>query len=68
MSEGGHLPSGRLTRDVKVQETRVTLLTRQVEQARLAEARDMPVVQVLDRAVPAERHSRRLRRVKGEPA
>ena len=48
----------RLTRDVKVQETLVTLLTQQLEQARLAEARDTPVVQVLDRAVPAERHSK----------
>jgi len=48
----------RLTRDVKVQEVLVTLLTQQIEQARIAEARDTPVVQVLDRAVPAERHSR----------
>src|SRR5207253_1945907 len=48
----------RLTRDVKVQETLVTLLTQQVEQVRLAEARDLPVVQVLDRAIPAERASR----------
>src|SRR5574341_92809 len=48
----------RLTRDVKVQETLVTLLAQQVEQTRMAEARDMPVVQVLDRAVPAERHSK----------
>jgi tyrosine-protein kinase Etk/Wzc len=52
------LELARLTRDVKVQETLVTLLTQQVEQARLAEARDVPVVQVLDRAVPAERHSK----------
>jgi uncharacterized protein involved in exopolysaccharide biosynthesis len=48
----------RFTRDVKVQETLVTLLTQQVEQARIAEAKDIPVVQVLDRAVPAERPSR----------
>ena len=48
----------RLTRDVKVGETVVTLLTQQLEQARIAEAKDLPVVQVLDRAVPAERHSR----------
>jgi len=48
----------RLTRDVKVQETLVTLLTQQLEQARMVEARDLPIVQVLDRAVPAERHSR----------
>ena len=48
----------RLTRDVKVQETLVMLLTQQVEQVRLAEAKDLPVVQVLDRAVAAERPSR----------
>jgi uncharacterized protein involved in exopolysaccharide biosynthesis len=45
----------RLTREVKVQETLVTLLTQQVEQDRIAEAKDFPVAQVLDRAVPAER-------------
>ena len=43
----------RLVREVKVQETLVTLLTQQFEQVRIAEARDMPIVQVLDRAVPA---------------
>jgi uncharacterized protein involved in exopolysaccharide biosynthesis len=48
----------RLTRDVKIQEVLVTLLTQQLEQARIAEARDTPVVQVLDRAVPAERYAR----------
>ena len=44
----------RLTRDVKVQETVFTLLTQQFEQAKIAEARDTPNVQVLDFAVPAE--------------
>jgi tyrosine-protein kinase Etk/Wzc len=44
----------RLMREVKVQETVFTLLTQQFEQAKIAEARDMPVVQVLDKAVPAE--------------
>jgi uncharacterized protein involved in exopolysaccharide biosynthesis len=48
----------RLTRDVKIQEVLVTLLTQQLEQARIAEARDTPVVQVLDRAVPADRYAR----------
>jgi uncharacterized protein involved in exopolysaccharide biosynthesis len=48
----------RLTRDVRIQETVVTLLTQQLEQARLNEARDLPVVQVLDQAVPAERPSK----------
>ena len=52
------LELARLTRDVKVQETLVTLLTQHVEQARISEARDLPVVQVLDRAVPAERPSK----------
>lgn len=45
----------RLTRDVKIQDTVVTLMTQQLEQARIAESRDLPIVQVLDRAVPAER-------------
>jgi uncharacterized protein involved in exopolysaccharide biosynthesis len=49
------LELARLTRDVKVQETMVMLLTQQVEQARLTEAKDVPLVQVLDGAVPAER-------------
>jgi uncharacterized protein involved in exopolysaccharide biosynthesis len=52
------LELARLTREVKVQETVVMLLTQQVEQARLSEARDLPVVQVLDQAVPAERPSK----------
>lgn len=52
------LELARLMRDVKIQETLVELLTQHVEQARLAEAKDLPVAQVLDRAVPAERHSR----------
>ena len=52
------LELGRLTREVKEHETLVVLLTQQLEQARIAEARDLPVVQVLDRAVLAERPSR----------
>jgi uncharacterized protein involved in exopolysaccharide biosynthesis len=48
----------KLAREVKIQEVLVTLLTQQLEQARIAEARDTPVVQVLDRAVAAERPSR----------
>jgi tyrosine-protein kinase Etk/Wzc len=43
---------------VKVQETLVALLTQQLEQARIAEAKDTPVVQVLDPAVAASRHVR----------
>ena len=45
-------------RDLRVQEILVTLLTQQLEQAKLVEARDAPLVQILDSAVPAERHSR----------
>lgn len=52
------LELARQTRELKVQETLVTLLTQQLEQAKIAEAKDMPNVQVLDRAVPAERHAR----------
>lgn len=52
------LAQARLTRDVKVQETVYTLLTQQLEQAKIAEAREIPSLQPLDRAVPAERRSR----------
>ena len=58
-----HVPTlaleyGRLMREVKVQETVVTLLTGQYEQAKMSEARDSPVVQVLDAGVPADHKSR----------
>ena len=49
---------GRLLRELKVQETLYTLLTSQLEQAKLAEARDTPTVQVLDPAIPAEKKSK----------
>ena len=52
------LDYGRLVRELKVQEAVYTLLTSQYEQAKLAEARDTPTVQVLDPAIPAERKSR----------
>jgi len=52
------LELARLTRDVKVQETLVGILAQQFEQAKLIEARDMPVVQVLDRAVALEQHTK----------
>lgn len=42
----------RLTRDVKVQEGVYTLLTQQLEQAKITEAQDLPVVQILDPALP----------------
>jgi uncharacterized protein involved in exopolysaccharide biosynthesis len=50
------LELARLMREVKIQDTVVTLLTQQLEQTRIAEAKDLPIVQILDRAVPAERH------------
>jgi uncharacterized protein involved in exopolysaccharide biosynthesis len=49
------LELARFMREVKVQETVVSLLTQQIEQAKIAEAKDLPVVNVLDRGVPAER-------------
>jgi tyrosine-protein kinase Etk/Wzc len=52
------LDLARLMRDVKVQETVYTLLTQQLEQAKIAEARDTPTVQTLDQAVPADRKSK----------
>jgi tyrosine-protein kinase Etk/Wzc len=55
---GMQLELVRLTRELKIQETVFTLLTQQLEMAKVAEARDTPVVQLLDRAVPAERKSK----------
>jgi len=52
------LEYGRLFRGVKVQEALYTMLTSQYEQAKIAEARDTPSVQVLDPAVPAEKKSK----------
>ena len=48
----------RLLRDVKAQEQLYLLLTAQYEEARVAEARDVVTVEVLDRAVPPERKTR----------
>jgi len=52
------LELARLSRDVKIQDTVYMLLTQQLEQVKIAEAKDTPVVQVLDRAVPALRKSK----------
>ncbi|WP_447974965.1 GumC family protein [Nitrospira sp. Kam-Ns4a] len=52
------LDYARAMRELKVQETLYTLLTSQLEQAKLQEARDTPTVQVLDPAVPAEKKSK----------
>lgn len=51
---GVALNYGRLTRELRLQETLNALLTSQLEQAKLTEARDTPTVQVLDPAIPAE--------------
>lgn len=48
----------RLYRDVKVQDQVFTLLTAQLEDAKLQEAKDVPTVEVLDRAIPADRRAR----------
>lgn len=48
----------RLTRQVKVEEAVFGMLVGMLEQARIAEARDVPTIQVLDAAVPSEVHSR----------
>ncbi len=44
----------RLYRDLKVQEQLYLLLSAQLEQARIDENRDLPRVQVIDRAIPPE--------------
>ena len=52
------LELGRMTREVKIRETLLTLLVQQLEQIRIAEEKDIPVVLVLDRAVAASRHAK----------
>ncbi len=49
------LELARLTREVLIQDTLAGLLTQQVERTKLAEARDVPVVVVLDAAAPPRR-------------
>ena len=53
----------RLYRDVKVLEQVFTLLMAQYEEAKIEEARDIPTVEVLDRAIPPERKSHPIRSV-----
>jgi uncharacterized protein involved in exopolysaccharide biosynthesis len=48
----------RLTREMKVQEAVVQLLTQQFEQAKLTEEKDLPTVRVLDAALPPEKHAK----------
>ena len=52
------LDYARAMRELKVQEALYATLTSQYEQAKLAEARDTPTVQVLDPAIPAESKSK----------
>ena len=47
----------RLLRDSKVNEQLYLMLTAELEQARIRETMDTPTVQVLDPAVPPERHA-----------
>jgi tyrosine-protein kinase Etk/Wzc len=48
----------RLMREVKMQETLLSLLIEQYERAKINEARDTPTVRVLDQAVPPVKKSR----------
>lgn len=48
----------RLIRQVKVEETVYGMLIGMLEQARIAEAKDIPTIQVLDMAVPPSRKAR----------
>lgn len=48
----------RLLREAKIQESLFTYLTSQLEQAMIAEARDLPTLQILDRAVPSSKKVR----------
>ncbi len=52
------LDLARLIREAKIQETIFTLLTEQLEQVKIAEAKDTPTVRILDRAVLPEGNSR----------
>ena len=51
------LELARLMREAAIQEAVFELLTQQYEQAKIAEVRDTPTIQVLDRAVPPEKKS-----------
>ncbi|KYK32161.1 MAG: hypothetical protein AYK18_16215 [Theionarchaea archaeon DG-70] len=51
------LELARLMRETKIQEGVYALLTQQYEQAKIAEVKDTPTIQILDRAVPPERRS-----------
>lgn len=57
------LEYGRAMRELKVQEALYGMLTSQYEQAKIAEARDTPSIQVLDAAIPPDNKSKPLIRV-----
>lgn len=48
----------RLTRHVKVEEAVYGMLVGMLEQAKISESRDLPTVQVIDAAIPAENKSK----------
>jgi len=48
----------RLTRKVRVEEAVYSMLVSMLEKARLAVARDIPTIQILDQAVPPMHHSK----------
>jgi len=52
------LAYARLMRDFKVQETLFEILTRQLEMAKISEAKNVSTIQVLDEAVPADKKSK----------
>lgn len=52
------LQMGRRMREVAIHEALYSLLVKELEQARIKEAQNVPRLQVLDEAVPAERHAR----------
>jgi len=53
----------RLKREVEIQNTLFTLLTQQLEQAKIQEAKDTPTLMTLDIAIPAIKRSRPKRTV-----
>jgi len=53
----------RRLRDLKFNETLYELLTKQYELAKLDEARDATIIQVVDKAVPPERKAKPKRRL-----
>jgi capsule polysaccharide export protein KpsE/RkpR len=53
----------RLKRDVNIQNTLFTFLTQQYEEAKIQEAKDTPTVQVLDKAVSADKKAKPRRKL-----